>query len=508
MVKHFTSSRVVAIALLIMLMFSISGTFAKADVIELQVEWEQFLPGISGQKIIQTSDGGYLVLGQNASILEGDYSSSFVNYTYLIEKLGSSGEVQWSKTYKVGGLTAKIYDIIQTIDGGFALAGGITSFNGSYGDYYGRALSKFCLIKLDPEGEVSWSQIYDDPEPIGNAAFTGISQTSDQGYVLFGTYDYTAAVTYGKYSPLSILVKTDSQGNSLLQKPTGYGAPTSILKVSPDQEYVILSLYPMSGGGSHSQLIFFASNGALQLRKDYIKESSTDSQIFDAITIDNEGYLLGGYYNFGAGAHLYGWLVKTDTEGNTLWNRTYTNATTIRSLTLAHEGGYILCGISQDGWIAKIDNSGNIETELRTGTGIPYSIIPSRTGGYVCVGTMNESSEASTSQRFWIAKIELTTPTTIETSTPTTSSLSPSPSIPEFPSILSPSSTPLPNLIPSSSPTRQPTLEPTQSAQPTTPPNGTDPYLIIGIVAAVVVAVAIVGLAVYSSKHGKKKTKN
>jgi hypothetical protein len=52
----------------------------------------------------------------------------------------------------------------------------------------------------------------------------------------------------------------------------------------------------------------------------------------------------------------------------------------------------------------------------------------------------------------------------------------------------------------------QPTFEPTQSAQPTTPPNGTDPYLIIGIVAAAVVAVTIVSLTVYSKKY--KKTAN
>jgi hypothetical protein len=60
----------------------------------------------------------------------------------------------------------------------------------------------------------------------------------------------------------------------------------------------------------------------------------------------------------------------------------------------------------------------------------------------------------------------------------------------------------------SPSPTQQPTLEPTQSAQPTAPPNGTDPYLIIGIVAVGIAAVIIVGLTVYSKKHGKKKTTN
>jgi parallel beta-helix repeat protein len=61
-------------------------------------------------------------------------------------------------------------------------------------------------------------------------------------------------------------------------------------------------------------------------------------------------------------------------------------------------------------------------------------------------------------------------------------------------------------LSPSPSPTQQPTLEPTHPAQPTTPPNSTDPNLIIGIAAAVIVAVIIVSLTVYSKKYRKKKT--
>lgn len=46
--------------------------------------------------------------------------------------------------------------------------------------------------------------------------------------------------------------------------------------------------------------------------------------------------------------------------------------------------------------------------ELRTGLGMPYSTLQSNEGGYGCAGTWNESYDASTSQKFWIAKIGLT----------------------------------------------------------------------------------------------------
>jgi hypothetical protein len=86
-----------------------------------------------------------------------------------------------------------------------------------------------------------------------------------------------------------------------------------------------------------------------------------------------------------------------------------------------------------------------------------------------------------------------------------------SPSSPEPTATPTPTSTPTasPTPSPSNSPTQQPTLEPTQTVNPTMPPNGVDySCLIFGIVAAGIVAVTIVGLAVYSKKYRKKKTAN
>jgi parallel beta-helix repeat protein len=72
----------------------------------------------------------------------------------------------------------------------------------------------------------------------------------------------------------------------------------------------------------------------------------------------------------------------------------------------------------------------------------------------------------------------------------------------------SPSSshTPSSSPTPSPSPTQQPTLEPTKSAQPTAPQHSQPlPFLPIIIVAFVIVAITIVGLAVYFTKYRKKK---
>ncbi|MCX6166012.1 MAG: T9SS type A sorting domain-containing protein, partial [Ignavibacteriae bacterium] len=78
--------------------------------------------------IIKTTDGGYAIAGTTGSY--GTGSSDM----YIV-KLNSSGMLQWSKT--VGGdTTDNAYSIIQTTDGGYAIAGYTNSFGAGSNDMY------------------------------------------------------------------------------------------------------------------------------------------------------------------------------------------------------------------------------------------------------------------------------------------------------------------------------------------------------------------------------------
>ena len=92
----------------------------------------------------------------------------------LIGSVGASSEM-WSQTY--GGTSndaAKA--MIQTSDGGYALAGYTRSFGaGSY---------DFWLVKTDEYGDVEWNQTY------GGASIEvaySLVETSDGGYAIAGT---------------------------------------------------------------------------------------------------------------------------------------------------------------------------------------------------------------------------------------------------------------------------------------------------------------------------------
>lgn len=156
-----------------------SVPFLRADAAALQLQWQQFLPGISGTSVIQTSDGGYLALGVNASIQENDYGEGvFTNQEPILIKTDSSGNMIWTKTYHVEDGRLELSKIIETSDGGYAL-GGVRVIE----NVYLNAENKISLMKLDSHGNVQWSKLfagYNDThsDAVGPTSIKGLIQTS------------------------------------------------------------------------------------------------------------------------------------------------------------------------------------------------------------------------------------------------------------------------------------------------------------------------------------------
>jgi hypothetical protein len=95
------------------------------------------------------------------------------------------------------------------------------------------------------------------------------------------------------------------------------------------------------------------------------------------------------------------WLVKTDPEGNELWNKTFgfgeENFYWGESVQITSDSGYILAGGTQnfygtgdkDAWLIKTDANGNRlwnRTFGRPETDGVYSIQQTSDGGYILAG--------------------------------------------------------------------------------------------------------------------------
>ncbi|XES78041.1 MAG: hypothetical protein ACBZ72_03990 [Candidatus Bathyarchaeia archaeon] len=176
------------------------GFAAAADAPATQ--WSQTYGGTDwdyAECVVQTSDGGYALAGYTASFGAG-YSD------FWLVKTDASGTLQWSQNY--GGPGSEwAYCVVQTSDGGYALAGRTASFGAGF---------DFWLVKTDASGTLQWSQNYGGP---GSEWAYCVVQTSDGGYALAGrTASFGAGFDFW-------LVKTDASGT--LQWSQNYGGPGS-----------------------------------------------------------------------------------------------------------------------------------------------------------------------------------------------------------------------------------------------------------------------------------------
>ena len=161
------------------------------------LQWTKTIGGGGGSSLIQTSDGGYAIAGSTYSFGAGAWD------VYVV-KLDANGNLQWTKT--IGGEKDDYgSSLIQTSDGGYAIAGYTYSFGAGYADVY--------VIKLDAHGNLQWTRTVGGPESEeGNS----LIQTSDGGYAIAG---YTTS--FGAGGADVYVVKLDAKGNLQWTKTIG-----------------------------------------------------------------------------------------------------------------------------------------------------------------------------------------------------------------------------------------------------------------------------------------------
>jgi hypothetical protein len=324
--------------------------------------------------VTQTSDGGYALAGVTISYgVGGDF--------WLV-KTDASGNLEWSENY--GGENLDMaYSVIQTSDGGYAIAGLTESYGAGEYDCW--------LVKTDASGNLEWSGTY------GGTSWDGahsVIQTSDGGYILAG-YTYSL----GAGSADFWLVKVDSSGNEEWSKT--YGSENldkahSAVQTS-DGGYALAGFtYSFDAGGYDFWLVKTDSLGNEEWNKTFGGENREEAS--SVIQTSDGGYALAGYTtSYGVGGRDF-WLVKTDSSGNLEWSENYggENWEWAYSVIQTSDGGYALTGYTQsygagglDFWIVMTDSSGNMTWGENYGgenSEIAYSIIQTSDGSYALAG--------------------------------------------------------------------------------------------------------------------------
>ena len=172
-------------------------------------------------------------------------------------------------------------------------------------------------------------------------------QTVDGGYALAGT-------------GFATLIKTDASGN--MQWNQTHGDSRQALVQTVDGGYALASWnWSIGAGGSDFWLVKTDGAGNMQWNKTYGGWGGDDACAL--VQTSDGGYALAGCTNsFGAGFYDF-WLVKTDSAGNALWNKTYggTNGDFATALVQTGDGGYALAGNTNsfgaggtDSWLVKV----------------------------------------------------------------------------------------------------------------------------------------------------------
>jgi hypothetical protein len=295
----------------------------------------------SAQAVVQTSDGGYALGGYTSSSGSGGFD------VWLV-KTDGNGVLQWSRTH--GGSGGDLaYSVVQTSDGGYALAGMTTSFGAGGFDLW--------LVKTYTDGTFQWGVTYGGA---GDDYAASLVQAADDGYALAGSTD-----SFGAGAQDVWFVKTDANGVKQWNRTYGGDSTDGASAVirTADGGYALAGQTASLGAGmGDAWLIKTEADGTMQWGRTYGGYNGDDAR--GVVQTSDGGYALAGLTtSFGVGVGD-AWLVKTDAEGIQQWSRTYggPDYDMVFSVVPTADGGYALAGYTNsfgagvyDAWLVKTE---------------------------------------------------------------------------------------------------------------------------------------------------------
>ena len=171
-----------------------------------------------------------------------------------------------------------------------------------------------------------------------------------------------------------------------------------------DGGYIITGNTESGIGGSLTDVILIKtdSTGAVLWNKTY---GSANHEFGRSVQQTSDGgYILAGVYSFGSGPQYRGFLIKTNANGDTLWTKVYGSANNyINSVRQTSDGGYIAAGWYRtvsynNAFLLKVDNAGNVLWSNHYGgnsssqTVELNDVCQTSDGGYVAAGWTNNST--------------------------------------------------------------------------------------------------------------------
>ncbi|AWW00645.1 3-coathanger stack domain-containing protein [Arcticibacterium luteifluviistationis] len=291
--------------------------------------WDRSYGGTSSDwanDIIRTQDDNLLIVGTSYSDLNGNKTTQNKGQSDMyIVKIDTLGNKIWDTSFGTS-LYDEATSATISSDGNILVIG--TSYTANDGDKTDASLggTDFWLLKIDQNGTKIWDKVYGTNK---HESYGKILKTTDNNYLIYGTI---RALNYATSEYFSI--KIDINGNIIWSKTFTGGA---------------------------------------------------EDQMFSATNTQDGGYIFGGRSTSGQNLDKtqpsFGtsdiWLIKTDVNGNKVWDRSYGGAAgdVNSGISELPNGSFVISGTSYspsggnktsgnlglgDYWLLKIDYAGNL----------------------------------------------------------------------------------------------------------------------------------------------------
>lgn len=350
--------------------------------------------------IKSTSDGGTIVAGYTTS-KDGDITN-FPEREYWdlwVVKLDVCGNIMWQQSFGGKGYESA-RDIVQTPDGGFMVLGETNSTDGGVIPGFG-GTKDIWLLKLDINGTLIWQKrLGGTGLDVGNQ----LVMLDDGNFLIAATTssndgDISGNHGTGGYTD-GVLIKTDPAGNIIWSKCYGGTRNEELMDIEVINGRIYVAGYANSTDGDipanqkNYDVWLLTVDQAGNIVSNHIYGGSQNDVAY-SMTKGNDGTLtLSGYTTStdgdvteAKGSQDY-WILNVNTDGNLNWQKTLggTDAEYATTIITDLDGGYIVGGISYssdgdindargegDFWLVKLNVGGTpVWKQSMGGTGNDY----------------------------------------------------------------------------------------------------------------------------------------
>jgi hypothetical protein len=299
-----------------------------------------------------------------------------------------AAQTSWWRTY--GGVDSDAgHSVQQTADGGYVVAGYSSSFDAGGSDVL--------LIKTNAQGDALWTRRYGGEN---NDEGRSVQQTADGGYIIAGQ-----TKSFGVGTPLRdnvYVIKTNARGDTLWTRTYGgagddYGR---CVRQTDDGGYIIAGTTTSFGPSIpyRSSIYAVKTNALGDTLWTRTYGGTRDYLGFSVQHTADGGYVIAGYCGTWEPNSDDVYLVKTDSNGDTVWTRTYgrTGNEWSNCIQEVTGGGYIMAGRTKpagvregDVYIIRTNPMGDTIWTRAYGGGYDdcgFSIQQTAGGGYIIAG--------------------------------------------------------------------------------------------------------------------------